>query len=107
MIKFKRENGKDYTLEFTRDSVRYAESRGFRIDEFEEKVLTNTENLFYFAFKAHHPEVTTEEAYKILYDEFGGLSSDEVRNLVEDYVETYTALINEESPKKSRKVTIL
>lgn len=106
-MKFKRENGKEYTIGFTRDSVKYAEARGFKIDEFDSKILTNTEALFYYSFRANHPEVTKEEADKILYDEFCGLSPDEVKELVESYAETYTSLINEDASKKSRKVTIL
>ena len=105
-LKFEYE-GKEYTLEFNREAIRVAERLGFEIDKFDSKVLSNTEDLFYLAFRMHHPEVKMDEAMKILYEGFGGLQNEEVKQLVELFAEPYSALINVEGNEKNvRRVTI-
>lgn len=61
--------GKDYTLEFNRESVKAIERAGFRIEDLANKPVTAIELLFYGAFKMHHPTVKmakTVEIYKTL-----------------------------------------
>lgn len=48
-------NGKEYTLEFTRDSVRTMERQGFNANELMDKPMTMLPDLFAGAFIAHHP----------------------------------------------------
>ena len=47
-------NGKDYTLEFTRATVRQMEADGFVAAEIETKPMTVLPDLFRGAFLAHH-----------------------------------------------------
>lgn len=58
----------EYTLEFDRASVKWAEQRGFKIDELSSKPLDGMETLFYYAFRMHHPTMTRQQTNDILYD---------------------------------------
>lgn len=46
--------GKDYTLEFTRDTVRMVEKSGFDYHDIESKQMDSVCTLFAGAFLAHH-----------------------------------------------------
>jgi len=46
--------GKEYTLEYTRDSIRQMENEGFDISEVDKKPMNVIPQLFAGAFKAHH-----------------------------------------------------
>lgn len=71
-VVLKVDNGKggidEYTLEFDRASVKWAEQRGFKIDEVGSKPLEGMESLFHFAFRMHHPMMTRQQTNEILYD---------------------------------------
>ena len=45
------ENGRDYTLEFDLESVRFAQARGFDSDDIGKFPVIKTEELFYYAFR--------------------------------------------------------
>lgn len=51
------ETGDQYTLEFDKESVRFAESRGFDLDDVAKYPLTKVEELFWYAFRKHHKRV--------------------------------------------------
>ena len=68
------DKGKKYTLTFTRDTVKEAESDGFAVDELDRFPLTRIPQMFYYAFMANHEgEVTREDTDRIL-DELGGIA---------------------------------
>ena len=52
--------GVDYTLEFTRASVRAMERKGFRPEDIADKPMTTLPELFKGAFIAHHPYIKPE-----------------------------------------------
>lgn len=55
------EEGKTYTLEFTRRSLEIMERRGFDPDALTSKPMTMLPALFAGAFIAHHPNVSKEK----------------------------------------------
>lgn len=65
------ETGEVYTLEFNRESIKYAESRGF--DIYNLKPLTDSENIFFYAFRMHHPRVSKATTDKMIED-WGGVA---------------------------------
>lgn len=65
-------NKKEYTLEFTRDSVRFAESRGFRIEDVDAFPMTKIYELFFYAFRAHHPSMARANTDEII-ENWGGI----------------------------------
>lgn len=67
------ENGVDYTLEFNRESVKFAEQRGFVIDDLDRYPMTKTYEFFYYAFRMHHKNVSREKTDRII-DDWGGIT---------------------------------
>ena len=66
--------GQNYTLEYDRAGIKLLESRGFNIDEFIEKPMTNTEMVFQGAFLKNHPNIklaTIDEIFKACPDKTG------------------------------------
>lgn len=95
------ETGEEYTLEFTRKSVQYAESRGFTLGDAEKMPMTRTIDFFWYAFRAHHPTVSREKAETILFDKLGGMSTKLMDRLGELYTLPYQSLAegDDENPK--------
>lgn len=104
------ENGDEYTLEFNRNTVVMAERSGFTREAAGEKMMTLLPDLFFFAFKMHHPSIKREKTDDILFNCMKGLTSDEITRLIELYDEPYKTLINvsddEEITRKNSGLTV-
>ena len=68
--------GKNYTLEYTADSLKKMERGGFDFSKMGERLLTCTEDLFYGAFLANHPD-TTQETATAIYNAMASESDNE------------------------------
>lgn len=97
------ENKREYTLEFDRDAIRFAESRGFRIQDVDDYSMTKVPEFFWYAFRMHHKSVALNQAEEILR-QIGGMSKEVAERLVELWVQTYEALGTEET--KNPNVTV-
>lgn len=86
-------NGVDYTLEFTRASVKTMESRGFILSEVSEKPISLLPELFAGAFIAHHRFAKREIIDEIFSKMTGKVEL--VSKLVEMYQETSASLLEE------------
>ena len=91
----------EYTLEFNRESVKFAELRGFKIEEVGEYPMTKIPELFFFAFRKNHKNVAREKTDKIL-EEMGGLPEGFVARLVELYTAPFDFLLEGEERKNSK-----
>jgi len=101
------ENGVDYTLEFSRESVRFAEARGFDIDDVARFPMTKVPELFFYAFRMHHPNVSREKTDRILFEELGGLPDGVAERLGALYAAPFEALSQKNGGKKGNpKVTV-
>ena len=101
------ENGYDYTLEFDRDSVRFAEARGFDIDDVGKYPMTKIPELFFYAFRMHHKNVSREKTDRILFEELGGLPEGVAERLGALYAAPFEALSHKKDDKvKNPKVTV-
>jgi len=100
------ENGNEYTLEFNRESIRFAEARGFNINDVERYPMTKLPELFYYAFRMHHKNVSREKADRILFDDLGGMPSGMAERLGALYGVPFEALTNDEDKGKNSKVTV-
>lgn len=98
--------GKDYTLEFDRDSVKFAEAHDFKIDEVDEKQMLRVEELFYFAFRKHHMNVSRQQTDKILYEDLGGITPALIARLTLLFMVPYKTLFNQTGKPKNPKVTV-
>ena len=103
------DTGHEYTLEFTRASVRKCEAAGLDINLAASKSMTLIPLLFWGAFQAHHKNIKQETTDKILFDGLGGLSDEEIAYLAELYAEPFKALIvtdDEGTGENPRKMTV-
>ena len=77
-----KETGDEFTLEFSLESVKFAEQRGFKFEDVGNYPATKVEELFYYAFRMHHRNVPREKTNRILWEKIGGLN-----NLPDGFVE--------------------
>lgn len=59
------ESGNAYILEFNAESVKFAESRGFDIDDVPKYPVSKVPELFYYAFRMHHKVLPKDKVDKI------------------------------------------
>lgn len=89
----------NYTLEFTRDSVKKTERSGFVISQAGDMPVTMLPLMFHGAFLAHHPKMKQEDAERIL-DSITN-KQELFERLSEMYCDTVNAMA--EDPQKSEK----
>lgn len=78
-------DGEVYELDFNRESVLFAESREFKIDELFDYPAKNMPLLFWYALRKNHKRIALNQAEKILLEHFNGLSVKKVGQLVALY----------------------
>ena len=91
------DEGREYTLEFSRKTVSKTEQAGLDINLLESKSMTMIPIMFWGAFLMHHPHMTREQTDKILFDGLGGLSVEEMEHLGKLYAEPFQTLVARES----------
>lgn len=99
------ENNKDYTLEFNRDSIKFAENRGFIFNQMENFPMTKLPEFFWYAFRMHHPSVSLKQAEN-LFDRMGGMSEALGVRLSELWAAPFNALTPEDGDEKNATVTM-
>jgi len=97
------ETNEQYTLEYDRDSVRFAENRGFVLEDLDKYRMTKTVEFFWYAFRMHHKRVSLADAENIL-KKIGGMTEPVAKRLVELWMQTYDSLGTEE--EKNPNVTV-
>ena len=101
------DEGREYTLEYSRKTVAKAEQAGLDVNQIDSKTMTMVPILFWGAFLMHHPYMTREQTDKILFDGLGGLGDEEMAYLGKLYAEPFTTLIaSEDDGKNPRKMTV-
>lgn len=98
------ETGAEYTLEFSRESVMFAERRGFDINDAAKFPMTAIYDLWFYAFRMHHRNVSRDKADKLL-DAAGGFSDEVMSRLGELYSVPFESL-SEDNGDKNPTVTI-
>ena len=99
------EDGTVYTLGFNRESVRFAESRGFKIDEVFDYPLTNIPLFWFLAFRANHKNVARSKTDQILED-MHGLNKEILERLFQLYHQPYDSLISLDEDEAGKKSTV-
>ena len=80
-----KDTGETYELDFNRESVKFMASNGFTMDDnFVDLIATKGEELWYYAFRAHHRRLARNQTDK-LYEKMGGLSPQVIKRLIELY----------------------
>ena len=98
------ENGKEYTLEFNRESIAFSETKGFDINDIEKKPMTRIPELFYYAFRMHHRNVSREKTDAIL--DTIGWNEKLLTRLGELYAAPFNTLLAGDDEPKNPKMTV-
>ena len=109
-LRFTVADGREFTLEFNRRTVQMAEKNGLTLEDIDKRIMSAIPELFYYSFKMHHAWIKRDETDRILFDEFKGLTEEEMKRLCELYAQPYEALLNsstEGDEKNLRTVKIL
>ena len=105
-LKITDEKGVAYELDFSRESVKFAESRGFNIDELLTYPQTNIPAFWFFAFRKNHKEIARKRTDELL-DLLGGLTPEELERLVQLYNQPNETLIAiDGEARKNSKITV-
>lgn len=88
--------GKEYTLEYTRESVKQMEREGFKADDIVEKPMLSLPKLFAGAFKAHHKFDVKQKEIDEMFDLFDSKKA-LVGKLAEMYSEPMETLLDNEN----------
>lgn len=81
-------DGREYTLEFDKKSVKFADSRGFALDDVDRYPMSKMYELFWYAFRMHHPSVSLEKAERI-FDGIGKLPEGFIQRLAALYTKPF------------------
>lgn len=98
------ENDRDYTLEFSRETIKFAEGRGFKLQDVDDFPMSKIPEFFWYAFRMHHPSVSLNQAEKLL-DRMGGLNEALARRLGELWAVPFSTL-NPNGDEKNLTVTV-
>jgi hypothetical protein len=93
-------------LEFNRESVKFAEDRGFKISEVGDFPITKIPEFFFYAFRMHHKNVPRSKTDEILVEQLGGLTQKALTRLVELYTAPFDCMIADEDEVKNAKMEI-
>lgn len=85
--------GKDYTLEYDRKSIKVMEANGLKIKEIEDQPLSMIEILWQGAFLKNHKNEKADKIQEI-YEKISN-KSDLNAGLISMFTETYTSLIGD------------
>ena len=101
------QTGNIYELDFSRESVRFAENRGFRIDELIAFPATRIPELFFYSFRKNHKNVARSQTDALL-DKMGGLSGAFLERLNQLYNQAALShvIASEEDAEKNADVTV-
>lgn len=88
--------GKEYTLEYTRESVKQMEREGFNSEEILTKPLLTLPRLFTGAFKAHHRFDVKQKEIDEMFELFKNKTA-LVEKLAEMHSEPLKTLMNDEN----------
>ena len=88
-------NNKEYTLEYTRESVKQMEREGFVAEDIFKKPMLTLPKLFAGAFKAHHRFDTKQKQIDEIFELFKNKQA-LVEKLAEMYAEPIETLMDNE-----------
>jgi len=103
------ETGDVYTLEFSRETVRFAEGRGVNVDDVRGSPMTLIPEMFFCAFRKNHKKIARDKTDEILFKKLGGLTQAHFERLIQLFTEPMDAIIisaEDEDKAKNAKATV-
>ena len=102
------ENNVTYELDFSRDSVRFAENREFVTEDVLKYPSTKVPELFWYAFRMHHKSMSRAQTDALL-DKIGGLKPAALERLIQLFQQAqFSNVLNadDEDLEKNGAVTV-
>lgn len=99
--------GDVYELDFNREAIRFAEGKGFKLEEVDEYPVTRISELFYYSFRMHHRSVAKDKTDKLM-EAWGGLPESVLKRLILLYDQTRLSnnIQIDEDAEKNSAVTV-
>lgn len=96
-----------YELDFSRESVKFAEARGFEIESVFKFPTTKIPELFFYAFRKNHKNIARANT-DALFDKMGGVSGAFLERLVQLYNQAGLShvILSDEDSEKNGSVTV-
>lgn len=82
--------GAVYELDFSRESIKFAEARGFETDDVLKFPVTKFPELFYYSFRKNHRNMSRSQT-DALYDRIGGFTPEALERFLLLYSQAATA----------------
>lgn len=101
-------SGTVYELDFSRESIVFAERQGFSLDNAVEHPVSGMRDLFYIAFRMHHRTVSREKTDKLIERWGGGIPEQLAKRLIQLYrqAESSYSILREEETEKNSGLTV-
>lgn len=104
-------NDKDYTLEMTRDSIKWLENFNFNIDEFLKKPVTYYDIVWTSLFIANHKDIMQNPSLAIklmeTYEKTGKSPTKVVKFGIDEYQSFMNALADIDSKENDEELEII
>lgn len=97
------DTGNVYELDFSRESVKFAEMRGFESDSVLKFPVTRVPELFFYSFRKNHKNIARSQTDALL-DKMGGLSTKLLERLMQLYNQaalSHTINVDEDDEKNA------
>ena len=98
------QNGRVYELDFSRESIVFAERNHFKLEDALEYPVTGMRDLFYYSFRKNHRNVARDKTDKLIERWGGGIPEALVKRLIQLYQQAQSSnaiIVDEESEKNS------
>lgn len=101
------DTGIKYELDFCRESVKFAENRGFDLEGAIKFPVNGINDLFYYSFRKNHRSMPREKTDKLL-EKWGGMPEKLLNRLIQLYqqAQTYNTIQSDEDAEKNAHVTL-
>jgi hypothetical protein len=102
-----KDTGNVYELDFCRESVKFAEARGFKTEDVSDYPVTKIPEFWFYAFRMHHKAMAKNQTDALL-EKMGGLTPNITERLVDLYNQAATSNIiqDDEDLAKNARVTV-
>lgn len=100
--------GQTYELDFSRESIVFAERNKFRLEDAIEYPVTGMRDLFYYSFRKNHRSVAREKIDKLIDRWGGGLPEKLAQRLIQLYqqAQASNAIQVDEDAEKNSGLTL-
>lgn len=102
-----KDTGNVYELDFCRESVKFAEARGFKTDDVSDYPVTKIPEFWFYAFRMHHKNMAKNQTDALL-DKMHGITPNVAARLIELYNQAATSntIQDDEDLEKNATVTV-